>query len=331
MFRREVDGTVIPMAGFIYNSADASMTGVEGAGYQHLFVADGSLLQVYRGGTQASGILTATAQPTDADVVRIGDVYYSWVTTVVNGAGTVASPWRVLIGADLNASMNNMLQAISFTGTQGVTYSANLGGQNPQVTAAYPGLNVDDDALLTVTARTDLAAGNDLATTETGANMSWGAATLTGGGTHALSGVPMPDGLPPIAVATLKSFVLVAIGNSDRFYWIRPAEIAIAPLDFATAESQPDDVLTVKVVGDTAWFVGEGSTEVWYATGVSASPFAPVPGRVFDRGAIEGTVVNIKGSVFLVGRDYVVYAIAGAPNRISNHGVEQTIRTALEA
>jgi len=27
----------------------------------------------------------------------------------------------------------------------------------------------------------------------------------------------------------------------------------------------------------------------------------------------------------------VVYAIAGAPNRISNHGVEQTIRTALEA
>jgi len=227
--------------------------------------------------------------------------------------------------------MNNMLQAISFTGTQGVTYSANLGGQNPQVTAAYPGLNVDDDALLTVTARTDLAAGNDLATTETGANMSWGAATLTGGGTHALSGVPMPDGLPPIAVATLKSFVLVAVGNSDRFYWIRPAEITIAPLDFATAESQPDDVLTVEVVGDTAWFVGEGSTEVWYATGVVASPFAPVPGRVFDRGAIEGTVVNIKGSVFLVGRDYVVYAIAGAPNRISNHGVEQTIRTALEA
>lgn len=331
MFRREVDGTVIPMAGFIYNSADVSMTGVEGAGYQHLFIADGSLLQVYRGGTQASGILTATAQPADADVVRIGDVYYSWVTTVVNGAGTAASPWRVLIGADLNASMNNMLQAISFTGTQGVTYSANLGGQNPQVTAAYPGLNVDDDALLTVTARTDLAAGNDLATTETGANMAWGAATLTGGGTHALSGVAMPDGLPPIAVATLKSFVLVAIGNSDRFYWIRPAEITIAPLDFATAESQPDDVLTVEVVGDTAWFVGEGSTEVWYATGVAASPFAPVPGRVFDRGAIEGTVVNIKGSVFLVGRDYVVYAIAGAPNRISNHGVEQTIRTALEA
>lgn len=301
------------------------------------------------GGTRATGVLTSTLQVVEGVRVRVGTYHYIWVAIVANGAGTEADPWRVVIGADLNGSVSNMVAAIGDTGTAGTEYSANLTGANLQATATYPGLDAEGLAVVTFTARAGFAegnffaildalsrvtttAGNTVDTTTSGSSTTaWATATLTGGGANALNGVAMPDGLPPIAVATLKSFVLVAIGNSDRFYWIRPAEITIAPLDFATAESQPDDVLTVEVVGDTAWFVGEGSTEVWYATGVSASPFAPVPGRVFDRGAIEGTVVNIKGSVFLVGRDYVVYAIAGAPNRISNHGVEQTIRTALEA
>jgi len=326
LYRREVNGEVIPISGTVYNTGGAVMTGVEGAGYQRLFIADGSLLQVYSGGTRATGGLVAGGNATEGAVIRIGDVWYAWNATVVNGAGTLASPWSVLLGADAAASLTNLAAAISFTGAQGTTYSANLGGQNQQVTAVF-----DEVDTLTVTARTDLAEGNTIATTSTDANMVWSAATLTGGGVHGLSGVAVPDGLPPVGVATLKSFVLVAIGGTDRFYWVRPGELVIQPLDFATAESQPDDVTNVTVVGDTAWFVGEGSTEVWYATGNAQEPFAPISGRVYDRGAIEGTVVTIKSTVFLVGADYVVYAIGGGPQRVSNHGVEQMIRNALES
>jgi len=221
------------------------------------------------------------------------------------------------------------VKAISFTGVSGVTYSANLAGQNAEVTA------VSDATTLTVTARSDLSDGNLLATevisNDTVPAISWAGTTLTGGGTHALSGVEVPDGLPPVSVATLKSHILVAIGQSDRFYFIRPGAVVIDPLDFATAESQPDDVLDVTVVGDTAWFVGEGSTEVWYATGDLAAPFAPVNGRVYDRGAVPGTVVNVKGVVFLVGPDHVVYAIGGGAERVSNHGVEELIRLTVES
>ena len=214
---------------------------------------------------------------------------------------------------------------------QQATQAANAEQTKLQIAKADREVEMARLSLEAVTAKTDLAAGNSIVTTETGANMSWGAGTLTGGGTHALSGVSVPDGLPPVSVATLKSYILVAIGRSDRFYWINPGAVVIDPLSFATAESQPDDVLDVTVIGDTAWFIGEGSTEVWYATGSSVTPFAPVDGRVYDRGAIDGTVVNIKGTVFLVGQDNIVYAIGGGAQRVSNHGVEEVIRTALEA
>lgn len=148
-------------------------------------------------------------------------------------------------------------------------------------------------------------------------------------GVHALTSVPVPDGLPPCGVATLKGHVLIAISYSDRFYWIKPGEVTIDGLDFATAESQPDDTVAVKVVGDTAFFIGEGSTEVWFPTGDLDTPFAPVNGRVFDHGGVSGTAVSIKGTVFLVGVDGIVYAVRGGSERISNHGIEQTIRSVL--
>jgi len=207
----------------------------------------------------------------------------------------------------------------------GPVYSPTLGGPHPAVTASFDA----EAGTMTVTARTDLAAGNAIEVTSSSSNVTWDGTTLHGGGAHGITGIEVPDGLPPVSVAVLKSHVMIGIGKSDRFYWLQPGSLEIDPLDFATAESQPDDVISVITSGDNAWFVGEGSTEVWYATGNSSTPFAPVGGRVFDQGAIAGTVVNIQGIVFLVGRDHMVYAVGGSAQRISNHGVEEEIRKAL--
>ena len=139
----------------------------------------------------------------------------------------------------------------------------------------------------------------------------------------------VPDARPPGSVDTLKTHVLCAHGKTGRVYWVKPGAVIIEALDFATEESQPDDVLDIMIVGDTAMFVGENSTEVWYPTGLLDAPFAPVSGRVYDKGAIEGSVVNVNGTVFLVGTDNIVYAISGKANRVSSHGVEETIRKHL--
>lgn len=323
LYRVEPDLTVIPIIGAILGTGSVSMTGVAGAGYERLFIADGTLLQFYSGGVQATGILTGTAAATEGDLLTIGGTYYKWTATVGSGLGTVGDPFDVLIGADMAEDLANIVKALSFTGTSGVTYSPELAGQNTLVTA------VSDATTMTITARSDLTDGNSIGTVSSSANFTFPAATLLGGGTHGLSGVEVPDGLPPVSIGTLKSHIIVALGDTDRFYWVQPGEVTIDALDFATAESQPDDVLNVQIVGDTAMFIGENTTEVWYPTGNLAAPFKPVSGRVYDRGAIEGSVVNVNGTVFLVGNDNIVYAISGAATRVSNHGVEETIRKHL--
>ena len=67
--------------------------------------------------------------------------------------------------------------------------------------------------------------GNSITTTETGANLSWGAVTLEGGGAQALNGVVTPDDVGIISLATLASFVIAVVVNSQRFYWIQPGAV----------------------------------------------------------------------------------------------------------
>lgn len=331
MFRRDPDGTTIAISGSVFGTGAVSFTGVEGPGYEYLFISDGSHLQVYTGGSNADGTLTGTGHVADGDMIQIGETWYRWTDTVSDGSGTMADPWKVLRGADLEEDLESMVNAISFIGTPGTDFSANMGGQNADVTAALVGTTVVTQ--MTVTARIDTSTGNLIATTvdssDTVPAVSWGAATLTSGGSHGLSGVEVPDGSPPGSLATLKGHVVVTIDNSDRFYWIRPGETSIDALNFATAESRPDNIIAAVVVSDTLWLVGNGSSEVWYATADPNTPFAPVSGRVYDRGAVDGTVVDVKGTVYLVGPDYVVYAISGGPQRVSNHGVEELIRLTL--
>ena len=329
IYRRTVAGDTIPLTGTIFGTGQVSMAGVKGAGYEYLFIADGTHLQIYSGGTHATGTLTGTANVSEGDVVQIGSSYFEWTATIANGAGTAADPWKVLLGATLADSLTNLNAAISFTGTAGTTYSANLNGQNAEVTSALSG---SPATAIVVTAISDLADGNLIATAvPTGTAVTWGGTTLTGGGTHGLNGVAMPDGQPPSSVAVLKGYVIITVGNSGRFYYLSPGSIVINALDFYTAESHPDDTIKAITVGDQVWFIGQASLEPWYATGVSTDPFAPAAGRVFDHGAVDGTAVNIKGTVFLVGDDNVVYSIAGSPQRVSDNGVEELIRKTLEA
>lgn len=326
LYRRQSDGTTFAISGTIQGTSEVSMCVARGLDYQRLFIADGLRLQFYAGGSQASGDIVLSANVSNGDTVQIGTTYFTWNDTVTDGAGTAASPFVVLRGASAADSLTNLVSAISFTGTSGVTYSSTLGGQSTLVTAAVNSAGTT----VTITSISDTASGNTIVLTDTvdggGVITTPGTGLLSGGNTHALSGVNVPDGLPPSYIGTLKGYVLVAIGRTDRFYWIDPGEVTINALDFATAESQPDKLVSLQIMGDTAWFIGQESTEVWYPTGDPDLPFNPVSGRTYDRGALEGTVVNIKGVLYLVDQDYSVYAISGSPQRVSNHGIEETIR-----
>lgn len=296
-----------------------------GAGYQYLFIADGVLLQWYQGGSKGTAVLTATGAITN-QVIQIGSSYFSWASDVSgNATGKVDSPWLAKLGGSNEESLENMVKLLMFDGTRGVDFSMNLGGQNAEVTAE------SDPTTMTLTSKSDLASANDIVTIVTsGADIAFNHGTLEGAGVHTLHGTEMPDGVGAKSLASLAGHVLVSVSQSGRFYWIKPGETVIDPLDFATAENQPDDILDLLAVGDTVWMLGSGSTEVWYATGDDQAPFAPTQGRTYAKGIIDGTAVVIDNQVILVGSDGIVYSIGNGLERISHHGIEERIRLQLK-
>lgn len=149
------------------------------------------------------------------------------------------------------------------------------------------------------------------------------------------SQVATPDDVGVVDVAVIDSYVIVIPAQGQdingRFYWIEPGETTIDPLNFATAESSPDAVLGVEVLGDTFILPGESTAEVWYATGDAAAPMQRLQGVVFDRGTWEATAASIDENLIICDANGGVFLISGgAPKRISTPDVEELIRKAIQ-
>lgn len=317
------DGTTVTeISGLVQGTGYPVMTSVAIPGWDAVFITDGVSLQYYEGESLAASTLTASAIAADDSVV-IGGVTYTFTAGDVDAgapAGTASDPWLVKLGGTLATSVANLFNAIGNTGTPGVAYSTPL-VEHPDVRPrGLLGTGFD------VVARAGGAAGNAIAVSDVGSGISWSSATLEGGGGHVLKQSSVPDDAGIVDLATLASHVICAEANSRRFFWLRPGEVDIDPLDFSSAESEPDEIVNLVVAGDQLWIFGQSSTESWYASGNSVQPFLRAQGRAFSQGVIPGTVARVQDAIVVVGQDRVAYRIAGTPDRISHHGIEELLR-----
>lgn len=336
-------GLVTQITGTVANFGFPYVTWMKGIGYEYLFISDGSTLQYFS--EHASGTWTLTGNIQEGMVLKIGATYIGWSATVDHGspAGTVSNPYWALLANDQTStalnntqSLANMAAALNYAGDgPGLSFSSAIPGPNADVSATSA------DVTLVVTSVLNTTAGNAIATTtpvDGGGSGAWAHTTLTGGGGAALQAVTgFGSGEAAKALATVSGYVLVSVGNSQKFYWLNPGEVVINPLNFAEKESNPDNILDMTTAGDQVFITGNGSTEVWYATGDFSAPFAPVEGRVYQRGVVEGTLVVVGDSVIFVGEDSRVYQIGityggeaqYGVHRISDNGIEERIRTQL--
>lgn len=101
-----------------------------------------------------------------------------------------------------------------------------------------------------------------------------------------------------------------------------------AALDFATAESSPDNLNRVFNAVGQLWLFGDRTTEIWTDTGAAAFPFERNSGGKMEVGiASPYTAVAVDNSVYWVGRDSkgtgIVYKAQGfTPQRISTNAIE---------
>jgi hypothetical protein len=295
----------------------------------YLFVASGSTLMCYMEDSYALGTISGT--PANGDVVRVDLMYYQFTNGSVDAgtpAGTSGNPWLVALGASAAEAWENLAAAFGATGVAGTSYSTALIQNSVIAVQQYTATDV------LVRATIVGAVGNSIITTETGAAIAWGAATLAGGGDPSWFEVPTPDDVGIVSVGYIASHVVCVPsqgqGINGRFYWIDPGETTIDPLDFATAERAPDPISGVVVFGDQFWLPGSNTTEVFYFTGDADVPVRRMQGVVFDRGSWEGTAVQVKDSMIIVDNEGGVFQIAGGVKRISRPDIEERIRKAIQ-
>lgn len=312
------------ISGTVLNDNPVPITYQSGPGYERVWLADGSQLYYYEGEQKARNNLVADGNPSNGDQVRLDEVYYEFVTTGLDTGspdGSSGTPWKVLIGVTAEGSLANLANAVDATGTPGSDYSTALTQHNTiQVRRVA-------ETFVTFEAKAAGSAGNSFESTETSAVLSFSSgATLTGGGAHVLVPVPVPEGAEtpelPRTVTTLAGYVIISVQGSDRIYFIRPGEFWVEI--FASAEAEPDEVLSVKAVGDLLAVEGRSTLEWWSPTGDDSLPFAPIQGRTQAYGLTPYTDIVVDDE--LVYTDNKGRVRVGSGTRISTHAVEEAIR-----
>lgn len=127
-------------------------------------------------------------------------------------------------------------------------------------------------------------------------------------------------------------FVFNQLGTQKVWITALYDGLTIDALDFASAESNPDQISALAVVNGELWVFGDLATEVWADSGNADFPFARIPGANIQQGlAAPNSVFVLDNTVFWLGQNQdgfgqVFRATGYTPTRISTHAIENQIR-----
>ena len=129
-------------------------------------------------------------------------------------------------------------------------------------------------------------------------------------------------------ITAIDGYFVVIENNTGRFYisGIRDG-LNWNALDFATAESNPDNLISVKNAIGQLWLFGTKTTEIWTNTGASDFPFSRISGAIMEVGCLAPhSVVDVASSLVWLGRDKygqnIVYSAQGfTPRAISTEPI----------
>lgn len=142
-----------------------------------------------------------------------------------------------------------------------------------------------------------------------------------------------PDFPGAAVVDYLDSYFVFIQPNSQRV-WVTALldGTSIDPLDFASAEGDPDNIVSMIVDHREVWLFGNNSTEVWYNAGLSDFPLVRIQGAYNELGcAARYSVAKMNNQIYWLGKDFrgqgIVYVANGYQGqRISTHSVEWQIQ-----
>lgn len=129
----------------------------------------------------------------------------------------------------------------------------------------------------------------------------------------------------------LNTYAIFNRPGTNQFYISGSNEITLDPLDFATAESNYEPIVSFIVNHDELIFFKRTTTEIWRITTNADFPFARDTNAAIEHGcAAKDSVASMDNSVFWLGRNNegggVVYRLNGyTPVRVSTSAIESAI------
>lgn len=121
--------------------------------------------------------------------------------------------------------------------------------------------------------------------------------------------------------------------DTDQFY-ISAIDngTSLDALDFSSADSAPDNIVTHRVMHRQLWLFGDFSTEIWINSGEAAFPFSRYNSYTMDVGCVgKRAAINAADTLFWIGQTHrgtgIVYMASGnQPQRVSTIAVEQALK-----
>lgn len=151
--------------------------------------------------------------------------------------------------------------------------------------------------------------------------------------TNVFQQITDPDFPGAVTVAYLDGYFVFNEPNSQKVWITSLLEgTQIDPLDFASAEGAPDEMVSLIVDHREVWLFGTNSVEVWYDAGTADFPLARIQGAYNEIGcAAAYSVAKLDNALFWLGSDArgngIVYRANGyTGQRISTHAVEWQIQ-----
>jgi hypothetical protein len=151
--------------------------------------------------------------------------------------------------------------------------------------------------------------------------------------TLAFGQITDPDFPGALTVSFLDGYFVFIEPNSQSV-WVTALNdpTSIDPLDFASAEADPDNLVSSIVDHGQVWLFGTNSVEVWYDSGNADFPLQRINGAYNEIGcAATFSVAKLDNGLFWLGQDArgtgMVYRANGyTGQRISTHAVEWQIQ-----
>lgn len=146
---------------------------------------------------------------------------------------------------------------------------------------------------------------------------------------NTLAQITDPDFHPADTVQFLNGFFIFNRSGTGQYFGSGLYSTSLDALDFATAESETDNIVTLIRDHNEIFLFGSETIETIYASSSGGDlPFVSNPTTFMEKGcAAKHTVAKINKSIYFVGNDRIVYELFGyTPVRISGVSIERDLK-----